>query len=287
LANTRFYILDPELRLVPTGAIGELHIGGVGLARGYLHRSELTAEKFIADPFSQNQSARLYKTGDLARFLLDGNVECLGRLDHQVKIRGFRVETGEVETILRQHPGIADALVTTRPDSLGEQRLVGYLISRNGSLANAELRDFARTRLPLYMVPSQFVFLKQFPLTPNGKVDVRNLPAPGDALQTTSASVTPRNANEQRLADIWQEVLMLNGVSIDDDFFDLGGDSLTATRAFARTNQAFGTALTLREMLDHPTIRRLSDVIARSPNALPALPPILPRRMRPVTPVDE
>jgi amino acid adenylation domain-containing protein len=287
LANTRFYILDPELRPVPTGAIGELHIGGVGLARGYLHRSELTAEKFIADPFSQNQSARLYKTGDLARFLPDGNVECLGRIDHQVKIRGFRVETGEVETILRQHPGIADAIVTTRPDSLGEQRMVGYLISRNGTLANAELRDFARTRLPLYMVPSQFVFLKQFPLTPNGKVDVRNLPAPGDALQTTSASVTPRNPNEQRLADIWQEVLMLNGVGIDDDFFDLGGDSLTATRAFARTNQAFGTALTLREMLDHPTIRTLSDVIARSPNALPALPPILPRRMRPIMPVDK
>jgi acyl carrier protein len=137
------------------------------------------------------------------------------------------------------------------------------------------------------MVPSQFVFLKQFPLTPNGKIDVRNLPAPGDALQTTSDSVSPRNASEQRLADIWREVLMLNRLGIDDDFFDLGGDSLTATRAFARTNQAFGTALTLREMLDHPTIRTLSEVIARSPSVLPACPPILPRRLRPVTPVEK
>jgi hypothetical protein len=280
LANTRFYILDPELRLLPAGVTGQLHIGGSGVARGYLNREELTADKFIPDPFSQDKSARLYKTGDLARFLPDGNVECLGRVDHQLKIRGFRVEPGEVETVLRLHEGIADAVVTARPDSLGEYRLIGYVISRNGPLPATHLRDFARAQLPLYMVPAQFVFLKKFPLTPNGKIDIRNLPSPGQAIESTNNHVEPRSSSEQRLAKIWQEVLTLPRVGIDDDFFNLGGDSLTATRAFARTNQAFGTALTLREMLDHPTIRALSTVISSSKNMRPASPPLVPRRMR-------
>jgi hypothetical protein len=280
LANTQFYIVDPELRLVPVGTVGELHIGGAGLARGYLNRTDLTSEKFISNPFSTTNQERLYKTGDLARYLPDGNVECLGRLDHQVKIRGFRVELGDVETMLREHGGIADAVVTARPDSLGEQRLVGYLVSRNGPVPASELREFARTRLPLYMVPSQFVFLKQFPLTPNGKVDVRNLPSPDVTPDATRNQVEPRNKNEQQLAGIWREVLIVGSIGIDDDFFDLGGDSLTATRAFARTNQAFGTALTLREMLDHPTIRGLSDVIATSSRVAPVCPPLIPRRAR-------
>ena len=280
LANTQFCILDHEFRLLPVGTAGELHIGGAGLARGYLNRPDLTSERFISNPFSASNHERLYKTGDLARYRPDGNVECLGRLDHQVKIRGFRVELGEVETILRQHIGIGDAVVTARPDSLGEQRLVGYLISRNGPVPAAELREFARTRLPLYMIPSQFVFLKQFPLTPNGKVDFRSLPSPALAGEATINLVAPRSNSEQQLAGIWREVLMVSAIGIDDDFFDLGGDSLTATRAFARTNQAFGTALTLREMLDHPTIRGLSEMIATSNRVAPACPPLIPRRAR-------
>lgn len=277
LANTELYILDARLRPVPVGTAGELHIGGAGLARGYWRREELTAEKFVAHPFSAEPGRRIYNTGDLARYLPDGTVECLGRLDHQVKIRGFRIELGEVESALRQHPAIADAVVAARDDALGEKRLVGYIISRDGSPSTAELRDFARTKLPLYMVPAQFVTLEQFPLTPNGKIDLRRLPAPGGSAAARRDYSAPRGADEQRLADIWGEVLLLTQVGIDDDFFELGGDSLSATRAFARTNQAFGTNLTLREMLDHPTIRTLSELVSRSKGTTPARPPILPR----------
>jgi amino acid adenylation domain-containing protein len=281
LGNTQIYILDSQLRPVPVGTAGELHIGGAGLARGYLQRDELTSEKFIPNPFAATSGERLYKTGDLARYLPNGTIECLGRLDHQVKIRGFRIELGEVETVLRQHNGIADAVVTARDDSLGEKRLVGYLISRNGPPSTVELREFARTKLPLYMVPAQFVLLQEFPLTPNGKIDLRRLPAPDSASNTGRNYIAPRNTDEQSLATIWQEVLMLKQVGIDDDFFELGGDSLSATRAFARTNQAFGTSLTLREMLDHPTIRTLSELVARSKGTAPVRPPILPRSARP------
>lgn len=265
LANTQVYIVDSHARPVPTGTLGELLIGGDGVSQGYLSRPELTAEKFIRNPFAGNPASRLYKTGDLACYLPDGLIECRGRIDHQVKIRGFRVEPGEVETVLRQHAGIADALVTTRPDTLGEQRLVGYLISKNGPPSLSELREFARAKLPAHMVPALFVVLKQFPLTPNGKIDLRQLPSPDSAPgQTVSQTAPPRNAGEQHLCEIWQEALMLKQVGIDDNFFDLGGDSLSATRAFARINQSFGTALTLREILEHPTIRGLSELVARN-----------------------
>ena len=280
LANTKLYILDGKLRPVPIGTAGELHIGGAGLARGYLRRDELTAERFLSNPYSSDQGGRFYKTGDLARYLPDGNVECLGRLDHQVKIRGFRIELGEVESVLRQHAGIADAVVTARDDCFGEKRLVGYLISKNGPPSSAELRDFARTRLPLYMVPAQFVLLEQFPLTPNGKIDLRQLPAPEAVSAPQNNHVAPRNLDQQQLAGIWAEVLMLKQIGIDDDFFELGGDSLSATRAFARTNQAFGTNLTLREMLDRPTIRALSELVGRSKGTAPARPAIVPRSAR-------
>lgn len=281
LANTQLHILDPHQNLVPLGAAGELHIGGEGLARGYLNRPELTLERFVANPFVKEGADRLYKTGDLARRMPDGQVECLGRMDHQVKIRGFRIELGEVETVLRQHSGIADALVTAREDSLGEKRLIGYVISRNGPPSNAELRDFIKTKLPLYMVPAQFVALQEFPLTPNGKIDLRRLPEPKGAVETAKAYVAPRNSDEQTLAGIWQEVLMLAQVGIDDNFFELGGDSLSATRAFARINRAFGSSLTLREMLERPTIRSLGDTVAqnKSTRSMRAAPiPRQPRR---------
>ncbi|HTL17813.1 MAG TPA: phosphopantetheine-binding protein, partial [Patescibacteria group bacterium] len=173
-----------------------------------------------------------------------------------------------------------EALVTAREDALGEKRLVGYVISKNGPPSTADLRDFARTKLPLYMVPAQFVLLKEFPLTPNGKIDVRSLPTPEREPGSAGNFHPPRNANEQRLASIWQEVLSVSQVGIDEDFFELGGDSLSATRAFARTNQSFGTNLTLREMLDHPTIRGISELVGNTKAAGPACPPILPRRVR-------
>jgi acyl carrier protein len=223
---------------------------------------------------------RLYRTGDLARYQPDGTVECLGRVDHQVKVRGFRIELGEIESVLREHKGIADALVTARQDSLGENRLVGYVISRNGPPSTIELRDFAKTKLPLFMVPAQFVVLKSFPLTPNGKLDIRGLPAPESAGTVSSSYQPPRTPDEQCLASIWQDVLGLKQIGIDDHFFELGGDSLSATRAFARTNESFGTGLTLREMLDHPTIRGIAELIVRSKNTAPSCPPLVSRRGR-------
>jgi hypothetical protein len=182
--------------------------------------------------------------------------------------------------VLREHKGIADAVVTAHEDSLGEKRLVGYVISRNGPPSTTDLRDFAKTKLPVFMVPAQFVVLKQFPLTPNGKIDRRSLPAPDTAAEVSANYQSPRNPDEQCLATIWQEVLSLKKVGIDDDFFELGGDSLSATRAFARTNQSLGTSLTLREMLDRPTIRGIAEVVAQSKGTAPICPPILSRRER-------
>lgn len=182
--------------------------------------------------------------------------------------------------MLREHKGIADAVVTAREDSLGEKRLVGYVISRNGPPSTTDLRDFAKTKLPVFMVPAQFVVLKQFPLTPNGKIDVRNLPAPDAAAEVSANYQSPRNPDEQCLATIWREVLSLKQVGIDDDFFEIGGDSLSATRAFARTNQSLGTNLTLREMLDRPTIRGIAEVVAQSKGTALVCAPILSRRER-------
>ena len=280
LANTQFHILDANMRPVPVGVAGELHISGDGLARGYLHRPELTAEKFVVHAFAPAANQHLYKTGDLARYLPDGQVECLGRIDQQVKIRGFRIEPGEVEAMLRQHQGIADALVATRNDTLGEKRLIGYVISKNGPPSPVELRDFLKTKLPFYMVPAQFVTLQQFPLTPNGKVDLRRLPEPENERVSSRPYVAPRSADEQALAEIWGEVLALKQVGIDDHFFDLGGDSLSATRAFARINTAFGTELTLREILDRPTIRELAQLVGNSKGNASVSRPTIPRQPR-------
>lgn len=280
LANTQLYTLDQALQPVPVGTVGELHIGGDGVARGYWNRPELTAAKFIPNPFSEGTGRRLYKTGDLARYLPDGQVECLGRVDHQVKIRGFRIELGEIEAVLRQHTGIAEAVVTARDDSFGEKRLVGYIISKNGPPESLELRDFVKSKLPLYMVPAQFVTLKEFPLTPNGKIDMRQLPAPENAQANHRQAVPPRTNDEQAIAAIWREVLTCNQVGIDDNFFELGGDSLSATRAFARINRNFGTAMTLREVLEHPTIRSLGELVSESKGRTPAARTTIPKQPR-------
>jgi amino acid adenylation domain-containing protein len=296
LANTQVYILDKHLRPMPVGAVGELYIGGNGLAPGYLNQPELTREKFLPNPFAHastttapdmnpaenkaSADARIYRTGDLARYCIGGEIECLGRVDHQVKIRGFRIELGEVETALRQHKGIADALVTARADALGEKKLVGYIISKNGPPSHVELREFVKSRLPAYMVPAQFVLLKQFPLTPNGKVDLRQLPAPEGSPTATQNYQAPRNQPEQVVQNIWEEVLMLKKVGIDDHFFELGGDSLSATRVFARINRAFDLDLSLREILERPTIRALAELIGDTSKGTRSVPTTIPRQPR-------
>jgi amino acid adenylation domain-containing protein len=280
LANTQLYILDDRLQPVPIGVAGELHIGGLGLARGYLNRPELTAEKFIANPFCPDVTSRLYKTGDWARYQPDGTVECLGRIDQQMKIRGFRIEPGEIESALRQHEAVANALVTAREDASGEKRLVGYLVTRNGRLPMGELRDFIRAKLPAYMVPTHFVMMKDFPLTPNGKIDTRRLPAPEEMAARSLGYVAPRDEHERAMAEIWQEVLALRQIGADDDFFELGADSLSATRAFARIIRRFGINLPLRAIFENPTVARLAAVARNAEPASPSRPVMTRRRSR-------
>jgi amino acid adenylation domain-containing protein len=282
LANTQLFILDSQLQPVPIGVAGELHIGGLGLARGYLNRPELTAEKFIAHPFGPDGTSRLYKTGDWARYQPDGTVECLGRMDQQVKIHGFRIELGEIESVLRQHEEIANALVTAREDLSGEKRLVGYLVSRNGPPPVGALRDFIRGKLPTYMIPAHFVFLKEFPLTPNGKIDARQLPAPEDMAARPLSYVAPRDDQERALAEIWQEVLALRQIGVEDDVFELGADSLSATRAFARINRRFGINLPLRTIFENPQVAKLAVAVRSAEPGSPSRPVITRRRSRTV-----
>lgn len=279
LANTQCYILDGRSRPVPVGTVGELYIAGAGVARGYHNQPELTQERFLPNPFAP-EGARMYRTGDLARYWPDGNIECLGRIDHQVKVRGFRIECGEVESVLRECPGIADALVTAWPDAQGDKRLVGYVLSKNGPPSATGLRDFAKSRLPLYMVPSRFVVLEKFPLTPNGKIDVRRLPEPDGRVVSTQRYQPPENDTEQQLAQIWQEVLSLSPIGMEENFFELGGDSLSATRVFARINRAFGTQLSLREILENPTLRALARLVARHKGTRASSASPIPRQPR-------
>jgi amino acid adenylation domain-containing protein len=254
IANARVYVLDRHLAPVPEGVPGELYAGGTCLARGYLDRPALTAGRFVPDPFGGTPGARLYRTGDRARWLPDGTLDFLGRVDHQVKIRGFRVEPGEIEAVLRRHPGVAECVVVAREDVPGETRLVAYLV---GEVETDGLREHLRRGLPEYMVPGAFVRLESFPLTPNGKLDRQALPAP----EYTSAGerfVAPRTPVEETLAGIWAEVLHLERVGVHDDFFELGGHSLLATRVAARVREAFGVGLTVREVFEAPTVEGLA-----------------------------
>ena len=263
IANTQVYILDPQLRPVPVGVPGELLIGGDGLARGYLNRPELTAEKFIAHPFRPGE--RLYRTGDLARFRPDGCLEYLGRLDHQVKVRGFRIELGEIEACLEALPEVRQGVVVVREDAPGDQRLVAYVIPEGQAPPlPGELRAALRETLPEYMLPSAFVFLKEFPLTPNGKVDRRRLPAPeGQRPELETTYVPPRSPVERRLAEIWQEILNLKQVGVNDTFFDLGGHSILLVQAHHRICQAFETDLTVAQMFQYPTIASIARYLSQ------------------------
>ena len=266
IANTQIYLLDAHRQLVPIGVPGELYIGGEGLARGYLHRPEATAERFIPDPFSSTSSARLYKTSDLARYLPDGNIEFLGRLDHQVKIRGFRIELGEIEAVLKEHESADQAMVLAREDVPGNKRLVAYIILKQEQENTINvLRDYLKKRLPEYMVPSSFVMLEKFPLLPNGKVNRNALPAPENTRpELEETYVAPRTPIEQALTAIWADVLGVERVGINDNFFELGGHSLLAVRLFMRIRKWTGIDLPLATLFKTPTVRALAELLDTS-----------------------
>ena len=263
IANTQFYVLDRMLQPVPVGVPGELHIGGCGLAQGYLNRPDLTTERFIPNPFSPDPTSRLYKTGDLVRYQPDGTLEYLSRIDDQVKLRGFRLELGEIEAVLSRYPIIREAAVVVRRDKPDSQRLVAYVVlDAEQTLNRTELHSFLASKLPQYMVPSTLVRLEALPLTPNGKVDRRSLPAPDSAqVQDNDIFVAPSTPIEEMLAGIWSEVLGLEQVSIHDNFFELGGHSLLATQVMSRLRQVFAIELSLRRLFEDPTIARLAQVI--------------------------
>ena len=266
--NLEAYILDPLLQPVPAGVVGELFLGGTGLARGYLHRPDLTAERFVPHPFSSRRGERLYRTGDLARHLPNGDVEFVGRVDHQVKIRGCRVELGAIERVLHLHPQVKQALVAALPDSQGATRLVAYY-TRKSEFPTAELRRLATQELPAYMVPSVFVPLPDFPLTRSGKIDRRALPAPEYSAALGQRSLTrPRNPQEELIAGIWREILGLPEVGIEENFFDLGGHSLLATQVISRVRQALNVELSLRAIFENPTVAGLARAVKCRDSAL-------------------
>jgi amino acid adenylation domain-containing protein len=272
IQNAQYYILDSYLNPCPIGVSGELHIGGECLASGYLNQMELTAQKFISNPFEeaggrrQEAGGRLYKTGDLARYLPDGNIEFLGRIDHQVKIRGFRIELGEIESVLAQHECIKETVVLAREDQPGNKRLVAYVVINGQSdpVIN-ELRRFLSEKLPDYMIPSAFVAIADIPLTPNGKVDRRALPIPDQTRpQLAKNFVAPRNDREIQLAQIWSEILGVQSIGIQDNFFELGGNSLLAVRLFIQIKQKFDLKLPLATLFHAPTIEQLASILSQS-----------------------
>jgi amino acid adenylation domain-containing protein len=260
ISNAHVYILDPYRRPVPVGVPGELYIGGESLARGYRRRPELTEERFIRNPFG---AGRLYRTGDRVRYLVDGNIEFLGRLDHQVKIRGFRIELGEIEAVLGQHPAVKECAVIARKAGAGDPLLAAYVVPNDAKPSSEELRTLLQAQLPEYMVPAAFVFLTAFPLTSNGKIDTRALPAPEFSAEGVAAYMAPRTPMEERLCTIWAEVLRLPKVGIRDNFFVCGGHSLLATQVVSRVRQATAVELPLRFLFISPTVEELASRIEK------------------------
>jgi amino acid adenylation domain-containing protein len=260
IANTRLYVLDSKLQPVPFSVTGELYIGGAGVARGYLNRPELTASLFLSDPFSTEPGARMYRTGDLVRYLPNGNLDFLGRTDTQVKLRGYRIETGEIESVLRQHPAVTECVVVLREDQPGNRTLAAYVVRRDELLPVAELRRYLSERLPEYMLPSAFVVLDSLPLTPNGKIDRRALPAPTQD-HRDSQIMAPRDPLELKLVAVWEQVLGRRPVGVTDNFFDLGGHSLLAVRLMARMQDEFGENIALATILRGPTIEQMARIL--------------------------
>jgi amino acid adenylation domain-containing protein len=261
ISNTQAYVLDRYLQPVPIGVPGELYLGGDGLARGYLNRPELTDERFIENPFGSEPNARIYKTGDLVRYLPNGEIEYLGRIDNQVKIRGFRIELGEIEARLLAHPAVTEAVVTAREDAPGDKRLAAYFVTESPVKAT-DLRDYLKQTLPDYMIPAAFVELDEMPLTPNGKIDRKALPAPSSAIaESDRAFVAHRDDVESRLVKIWETILNVNPISVKDDFFELGGHSLQAVRMFAEVEEAFGKMIPLATLFEAGTIEKLAEIL--------------------------
>lgn len=278
ISNTQIYILDKYGNLLPPGVKGELYVGGSGLAKGYLNRSELTQEKFITNPLTKNngksqqaEEERLYRTGDLARWLPDGNIEFVGRIDHQVKIRGFRIELGEIEAVLSQHPQVKQCVVIAREDEPGDERLIAYVVVADMEIPKSnEFRQFLQQSLPEYMIPSAFVQLESLPLMPNGKIDRRILPQPERGDFASSATyVAPKLSVEKKLAQIWQQVLKLEQVGINDNFFELGGNSLQAAHLFNEIEQTFGKNLPLASLFQAATIKQLAEIIRQPEGSAP------------------
>ncbi|MDY8096394.1 AMP-binding protein, partial [Paenibacillus polymyxa] len=252
--NARFYILDSQLNPVPIGVLGELCIGGIGVARGYLNRADLTAEKFVANPFVPGE--RLYRTGDLARWMPDGNVDFIGRMDYQVKIRGYRIELGEIETAIQRVPGVRQAVVIDRTDERGHKYLCGYITGETG-LRIEEVQAELEAGLPAHMVPARLMRLETIPLTINGKIDRKALPEPEGSIHTGAAYVAPRTTVEQVLAAVWAGVLGMEAVGTQDNFFELGGDSIKALQVSSRLLQA-GYRLEMKDLFSHPTVSALA-----------------------------
>ncbi|HRB21128.1 MAG TPA: amino acid adenylation domain-containing protein [Nitrosomonas sp.] len=254
IANTQIYLLDDDLNPVPVGVTGELYIGGMGITRGYLNNPELTADRFVPDPYGQQTGARLYRTGDMARYRADGNIEYIGRTDHQIKIRGFRIELGEVEAALLQLEQVREAVAMVREDNLKNLQLVAYLVGNDQAPDIETVRTQLKTRLPDYMIPSAFVYLDSLPLTENGKIDRKALPAPDLSDQLTHEYVAPRNPIEAKLAEIWVEVLGVEKVGVHDNFFELGGHSMLVIKLVSRMSNALGFELEIQAVFERPTI---------------------------------
>ena len=267
IPDLQLYVLDQHRQPVPIGVAGEMYVGGSGVARGYLSRPELTADRFIPDPFRSGPEERLYKTGDLARLLPNGDMEYLGRIDHQVKIRGFRIELGEIESVLASHPAIHHSLVLAREDTPGDKRLVAYVVPKpNQQPSIADLRSYVRQSLPEYMVPSFFSLLATFPLTPTGKIDRRALPAPVEEHRDQSAIVAPRNEKEELLLAIFRDILKVKSVSVTEDFFDLGGQSLMAAQLVSQIHAATGRRIQLADLFRAATVEALARLIQQDSN---------------------
>jgi hypothetical protein len=260
ISNTQIYVLDRDFQPLPVGLAGELHIGGTGLALGYANQSDLTAQRFIPNPFSREQATRLYRTGDLARYHGDGRIEFLGRIDQQVKVRGFRIELEEIEAVLNEHHGVTEAVVAVREDVPGDKRLIAYLVPAPQQSPNSEeLEAFLKRKLPDYMVPSGYVVLDRLPLTPNGKVDRGKLPAvEGWRRQLKSEYLQPESELERLIAGIWRRALNVDRVGRSDNFFDLGGHSLLLAQVHGQLCQALNRNVPLVKMLEHPTVGSLA-----------------------------
>jgi amino acid adenylation domain-containing protein len=286
LDNTQAYILDPHMQPLPVGEVGELYLGGDGVSRGYLNRPDLTAERYVPDPFSGRPGARLYCTGDLSRYRPDGKIEFLGRMDSQVKIRGFRIELGEIEAVLSRHPNIESQVVIAHSDDLGEKKLVAYFAARHAPAPSvSELRQHLQAKLPDYMLPSLFIRLEHMPLNPNGKIDRKALPAPESAAPARETDyVAPRTALETNLARIWSDVLGVPNIGIRDNFFELGGHSLLATRVLTRLRETAQVDLPPRALFDAPTVAELAQAVEQTGERWLPPPPIRPAdRTRPLT----